>query len=375
MLSPFIRNSQGSVNIGVRLEGPQFVGKCDSSFTLDASRSQNNNNRPFTYKWSVTADASIDVFNLTSLLYENVQPIIEIKANLLNFNVQYIFTVTVTDVTGRSENSSLAIVHQDDYLPSVTLPPKLLYLWSRPFIMIKPNVMWCGTNNVSYLWTQTSGPSLIVQPVMTQRVLHLSNANFAGEGSYDFTLTVRSDKGNTASATISLIVKLDPIQAIISGGTSRLLSNSEKSITLDGTSSSDPANFGTASYLWNCTQIIQRTGNNTLCPDQLHNYIQSHSQDPIVTIPFTIPDGIYLFTLTFTKGNRVSVTSQRIRTASGVRPIVYLDGLPPTVNADDKVAMYGSYFMRNMVRFFNMKNLLVVERFFNHNILVERYRW
>jgi hypothetical protein len=285
--------------------------------------------------------------SLIQYLSTQETPIIDIHTEMLQLNTTYTFTVRVTDVRGQWELAKKKVTRIDQNIPTVQIygSDVMQHIWSRPSVHIYSFGFSCVTENLSYKWTQVGGPPIVGPVDMTQSSLLLVQANFATYGMYEFTVNVTDAFGKSAYDRVFISVVMDPVQAVISGGSFRALSNAARSITLDGSSSIDPANFGVATYLWECSQT-----DDSPCPSDIAQYIKENENDDYMTIPFATPHGMeFRFKLTYTKGDRTSVAYQTVRTLNGARPLVSLDGLPPTVNSNDKVAIYGSYFVRNAV--------------------------
>lgn len=160
----------------------------------------------------------------------------------------YTFKLTVTDNKGATANATVKIT-----VVSSTPAPPIANAGSDQTITLPVNSVTINGSAssassgsiVSYVWSETSGPSTVG---LTNTSINTLNNLQAGV--YKFTLTVTDNTGATASDGVTITVNAAANQApVANAGASINLTLPTNSTSLDGTKSTDPD--GTiSSYSW-----------------------------------------------------------------------------------------------------------------------------
>ncbi|MBS1565372.1 MAG: T9SS type A sorting domain-containing protein, partial [Bacteroidetes bacterium] len=208
----------------------------------------------------------------------------------------YVFTLTVTDNHGLTDQASVIIVVN----PAFTAPianagnDQTITLPANSVILSGSGTGTGGATISSYAWVQTSGPN-------TATISNSSAAspNVSGlvQGTYVFTLTVTDNHGLTGSATVNITVLPVPnVAPVANAGSDAAITLPVSSVTLDGSASYDP-DGSIVKYSWN---KISGAGAITI--------LYSNTTKP--TVIGLLQAGTYIFELTVTDDKGATATDQ-----------------------------------------------------------------
>ena len=208
----------------------------------------------------------------------------------------YVFKLTVTSNTGatgsdtvafkvNSATTSLAPVVSASSPLSLTLPVNTMLLTGKA-------TPATGTTIAKYAWTQVSGPSSVI---LTPSLVSTTVVGTAA-GTYAYKLTVTSNTGAAASATVTFNVN-NPLTSIlapiVSAGSALSITLPTASVSLNG-SATDPNGGTIKTYAWKQTSGAAAT-------------IASPSS--ATTSVTGLTQGTYVFALTATTSEGSSATS------------------------------------------------------------------
>ena len=224
-------------------QAPAVSAGTDKSVTLPVSTA------------SFTAAASDPDGTVASYLWEKVSgPEVSLSgassatvtANNLVEGV-YIFKVTVTDNTGAKawDEVQLTVNPQPNQAPTVSAGADKTITLPTNTVSFTAEASDPDGNIAGYLWEKVNGPAATLSGT-TIPTLSLSDLI---EGTYTFKVTVKDNKGATATDDVLLVVKSSPNQApTVNAGADKAITLPTNTATIVAQASDPDGNI--ASYLW-----------------------------------------------------------------------------------------------------------------------------
>jgi alpha-tubulin suppressor-like RCC1 family protein len=212
-----------------------------NSTTLDGSASSNPGGGTLTYAW--TWQSGPATYTITSPAA---------ATTTLTGLVQgtYVFQLKVTNSQGNSATATVTVTV--NAAPVIT---PVANAGSGSTITLPTNSVTVdgsassnpGGGTLTYVWTKQSGPATYT---ITSPTAPTTTITGLVQGTYVFQLKVTNSQGNSAVATVTIIVNPAPvITPVASAGSNIILTLPTNSTTLDGSGSSNPGG-GTLTYAW-----------------------------------------------------------------------------------------------------------------------------
>jgi alpha-tubulin suppressor-like RCC1 family protein len=230
----------------------------------------------------------------------------------------YVFQLQITDNQGATATSKVTITVNAQPPPPVANAGanQIITLPTSEAALDGSKSYSSGGSISAYAWTEISGPS-----TATFTGANTADPTVSGlvAGVYVFQLTVTNGLGLTSTSTVTITVNAAPNQPpVANAGSNLTITLPQNSVSLDGTSSYDPAGTITL-YSWS---EISGPGAVTI----------SNSNTPTPTIN-GLQQGIYVFQLTVTDNFGLSASNQVTITvnADPVQPPVAIAGNDTTV--------------------------------------------
>ncbi len=259
-----------------------------SSVSLTGTAAGTNGATISTYAWTQTSGPVAATISLPGSATTTVIALL--------IQGSYVFTLTVTDNHGLTNNATVTITVNPANTPptvsagsaqNITLPTSSVSLTGTA----------AGTNGATistYAWTQTSGPSTAA---ITTAGSATTTVTGLIQGTYVFTLTVTDNHGLTNSATVTITVNPANTPPVADAGSTQTITLPINTVTLSGTGTG--TNGATiSSYAWAQTSGPGAAG--IVAPGNASTGITGLIQ------------GTYVFTLTVTDNhgltNSASVT-------------------------------------------------------------------
>uniref|UniRef100_A0A1I8IRZ5 PKD domain-containing protein n=1 Tax=Macrostomum lignano TaxID=282301 RepID=A0A1I8IRZ5_9PLAT len=175
---------------------------------LDGSGSVDGDQKIESYHWQVV-DGPLTAQDLHSVSQD--QQILQLNKLKAGF---YVIRLTVQDAKGLSDSATanITVIPEPDDKPKASAGQSSVIYLPQNNITLYGNASTDDHGIVSYMWRQKGGSHLSadMQGVHTP-VLHLSGLV---EGDYAFELTVTDARGQTDSATVNVLVKRRPKNAL-----------------------------------------------------------------------------------------------------------------------------------------------------------------
>ncbi|HRP55563.1 PKD domain-containing protein, partial [Agriterribacter sp.] len=308
--------------------------------TLDGSKSTSHGGNIVSYAWSkVSGPSGGDIVSPS----EAICAVTGLKEG------KYQFRLKVTDNNGGVSESTVFIIVKAAPLPpvanagnaqTITLPVNSITLngtnSSAPSAQIK-----------SYSWSQISGPS---QVTITDAAKAVATVNGLVAGTYEFQLKVTDGNGNSATASVAVIVNPAPVKPpVADAGNDFSVQLPTEALLLDGSRSYAPDGSIT-DYKW---MKISGPGSATI--------INSNSAMPAIE---AVEAGKYTFRLTVTDSNGSTASADVSIEVISEDVIIP----PPTANAGEAITLTlpenevlldgsGSYVQSGKIELYNWRML------------------
>ena len=297
------------------IDGPGKISSCDN-LTMDASTSYGDGTRGMRFDWGLELgprNREVIINILTAL--PRSQSIVTIPSSVLVSDVEYVFTLTVTNFVEEKKTSVFRVYVGSTDTPRVMIVGQAKRLTKRTNpvqLRGEAALSTCasaGSKNIDFLWTQISGPKIEPWPaesIRTTSSLYLPrNILVAGE-TYTLRLgaVLDSNAKGFSFADVTLEVMDTPILAVLDGGDRTHAASLD--LRLDASQSVDPdSRVQPFSFLWSCSPGP--------CFNDLRGLLAG--SDAVVVIPGgTLAPGDYVFSVLVSKdpGPRTSEASVRI---------------------------------------------------------------
>ncbi|CAL1518097.1 PKD domain-containing protein [Chitinophaga sp. MM2321] len=231
----------------------------------------------------------------------------------------YVFQLTVTDNDGATASARVTVTVND--APAQNKPPVANAGANQTVTLPISSVTLDGSTSsdpdgtiATYAWKKISGPGA---GTISSPATNTTIATGLVTGVYIFELTVTDNNGATNAARTTVIVNDAPVQnkpPVANAGTNQTVTLPISSVTLDGSSSSDPD--GTiATYAW---RKISGPGAGTI-----------NSSATNTTIVTGLITGVYIFELTVTDNNGATNAARTTVTVNDAPA----QNKPPVANA------------------------------------------
>jgi alpha-tubulin suppressor-like RCC1 family protein len=326
-------NSSSSLKPTATITAPTSIDYCDI-LTLNGSLSTSTSGQPLTYAWTS------NVTSLNIYLATRNTAIVIIPPSLLPAGQTILFNLTVANYLNDTAQASVSVFKSATYVPIPYVDgPTTYYLTAASSLILTGSyVAPCdaATYNVQYLWKsiRISVPGVIMKDrtlYIPANTLSVMPDRASNEIVFKYMVSVGS---SSSSLLITVIIIPRPLQAVIFGGTSRLLSV-QSSTTLDGSSSYDPDSTQIASnWTWTCS-----ASNTTSIPCIYGSGTIQGWNSSILSLPANslVSGQQYFFTMIFSKSNTSSTASVTIIAVTPIVPIVSLEPQQSnTINVDAK---------------------------------------
>ena len=211
-----------------------------NSLSLSGSGSETNGTITG-YSWKQTAGPSTATIGSPSSASTTVSGLVQ---------GTYTFQLTVTDNSGKTASASMTVTV---YAAGVVQGPPSANAGSNQTTVLPANsVTLTGSGSetngsiVSYLWTQTAGPSTAT---FGSASAASTTVGSLVPGTYTFRLTVTDNAGKTASATVQVTVYASNVPPVANAGANKTVTQSSAPVVLNGSGSYDP-DGSIVSYSW-----------------------------------------------------------------------------------------------------------------------------
>eukprot|EP00466_Bigelowiella_natans_P020494 jgi/Bigna1/134236/aug1.24_g8944 len=286
--------------VSISIIAPKVIGTCDTSITLN-SVGAGNAGRPFVYNWTFISSSS----QHSSAFINSVQQAVR------SINGTPAYVATKSFLTGSTYKFKVQVANWLGITSSTT------------HVFRKDGGERVILSTVAQ-WYQTSGPSEVVIPQPTSAYLRLPAFVLDINSTYQFSMhaSTKDSQGyavGDTNVTFTVHISDEPVRAVISGGSERLVSLSAgPNITFEGGESVDPAYISSRlSFNWSLTNVAN--GN----PLPLRAI---SSTAALVSTDILIANQTYLLELVTTSNasrwDRSGRTQQIIRTTDADIPFV-----------------------------------------------------
>ena len=289
---------------GIRSEtGARYTIPPGVTFTLDGSGSADPNTDPLTYTWVQTAGERVSLSGA--------------RTEMASFNTHRIedatvleFQLTVRDVVRQTDTATVSIfVEGRESVGADAGADREAVAGST--ISLDGSGSYGYYGDVTYSWTQKSGPSVNLEDRNTAYP-RFTVPNAVGEVMV-FELTVR-DTGVVDTDTVSVFIG-EAVDRTMANAGANTRASSGDTVSLDGSTSTSAS--GDLTYSWN----------------QISGTRASLSDANTATASFTAPDATRLTTLTF----RLTVTDEAGGTDSDTVSVVIGTNRPPSADAGNNM--------------------------------------
>ena len=371
-----LRDISGTVSQNMNPTGPviQIIGTHYTStgnfIQFDGSASYGGAGRPFIggYRWSLQGPTNN--LNLLLAAYISTQngPILSISSEFLLATQTYTISLTLTNWVGLTSTDSITFyvdrqireqifsnvsskiyTHADNFLSF------RVYSQNPQLCNGNPNISpLCAQGPNSFAWRRTSGAVIASRVDTTTLATSLTNTfttppfTLVGGRNYSISVTSISNSNPTTAFLVDpllqngpkgvgrdrfdVIVALDPLIAVISGGNARTQSYTQ-TLQLYGGDSYDPNGTPSNSitYRWSCVKI----GNSTLpyggCYANDYFALPQYQTAYVELSQFVLEPGVYTFYLDVAKNDSFGNPITASRTSANVT--LYW-GQSPSANID-----------------------------------------
>jgi hypothetical protein len=264
-----------------------------NSVILNGSGTGTNGATISSYAWTQTSGPSTATINSAGTAGTGITALIQ---------GLYIFTLTVTDNHGLTDNASVIIVVN----PAFTAPianagnDQTITLPTNTVSLTGTGTGTTGATISSYVWTQASGPNTAGISSAGSPATGITGLI---QGTYVFTLTVTDNHGLANSANVMVTVNPEPNKPpVANAGNDTAINQPASLVILNGSASYDP-DGSIVRYSWN---KIAGTGAITI--------LYSNTTRPTV---IGLQPGVYTFELTITDDKGATATDQVLVTVNG----------------------------------------------------------
>mmetsp|Transcript_44328 Transcript_44328/g.73942 ORF Transcript_44328/g.73942 Transcript_44328/m.73942 type:complete len:2640 (-) Transcript_44328:145-8064(-) len=267
--------------VSVSIVAPEVIGACDAAIALD-SVGQGSAGRPFVYNWTFIGSSFPHSSAFTSSIQDAMRAVNESRALVRSSSFRmgnvYSFRVHARNWLGISSSATHIFRKSSKAVPILHLPgpTHIVAKRSEPLniaVQVRPAECSIPKNGgerviLSTLaqWHQASGPTQIQIPQPTSAYLRLPAFVLDIGSTYQFSMiaSTKDATGNSVgdtNVTFTVNVTDEPVQAVISGGSERLVSLSAGAyITFDGEKSIDTAyQLSRLSFNWSLTNVANGT--------------------------------------------------------------------------------------------------------------------
>ena len=260
----------------------QTVNENTTNVVLDGSASSDKDGTITSYSWTQTSGPSVSLTGGNTSKATFTAPSVA-KDTALTFKL----VVTDNDNATSSTTSNVLV-------KNVNIPPVANAGENQTVNENTTGVTLSASKSydpdgriVSYLWTQTSGPSVVLTSPNSATTTFTA-PSVTKDTSLTFRLTVKDDGGAESSATTTVLVKNVNLSPIANAGANQTVNENTTGVKLDGTKSFD--RDGTiASYSWVQTAgpTVTLTGATTATPTFT---APSVTKDTTLTFKLTVTD-------------------------------------------------------------------------------------
>jgi K319-like protein/Big-like domain-containing protein/NHL repeat-containing protein/6-bladed beta-propeller protein len=261
----------------------QTVNENTANIILDGSASSDKDGTIKSYSWTQTSGPSV------SLTGENTA-----KATFAAPSVAKDTTLTFKLAVTDNDNATSAVT-TNVLVRNVNIPPIANAGTNQTVNENTTGVTLSASKSydpdgriVSYLWTQTSGPSVVLSNPNSATTTFTA-PSVTKDTSLTFSLTVKDDGGaNSNAATATVLVKNVNLLPIANAGANQTVNENTTGVKLDGTKSFDRDGTIT-SYSWTqpAGPTVALTGANTATPTFT---APSVTKDTTLTFKLTVTD-------------------------------------------------------------------------------------
>jgi hypothetical protein len=227
--------------------GPDQTVNEGSNVTLDGSNSSDSDGTISSYNWSQTGGGSVSLSGASSSKPTFTAPTVGAPGDALTFQL------TVTDNGGSSATDTVTInVSNMNQAPTANAGPDQTVDEQTMVTLDSSNSSDPDDDNVSYLWTQTSGTSVSLSDATASQPTFTSPAVGSNGEALTFHLTVTDGSGLNSSDTCIVNVTHVNVSPMANAGLDQTVFEGD-TVTLIGSNSSDP-DGDIVSYLWSQTE-------------------------------------------------------------------------------------------------------------------------
>jgi hypothetical protein len=215
--------------------GPAQTVASGAAVTLDGSNSSDPDGTIASYRWAQTAGPALTLASPTAARTTFAAPFVGAQGASLTFQL------TVQDNGGLSSSATVTVnVSQQNQPPIANAGPSQTVSAGAPVFLDGSSSADPDGTVVSYLWRQTSGPSVVLSTPNSATATFTAPAS----GSLQFELTVEDDAGLTATATLLVNVAAAALPPTADAGPDQT-ARPQATVTLSGVNST-----GAATYQW-----------------------------------------------------------------------------------------------------------------------------
>ncbi|MDI3322284.1 PKD domain-containing protein [Pinibacter soli] len=287
-----------------------------NSITLNGNGSKDNDGTITTYAWSKISGPAATISS-PSAMSTQITGLVQ---------GSYVFQLTVTDNSGATASSTVAITVN----PAPNQPPTANAGAAQTITLPANSITLDGSGSkdndgtiTTYAWSKVSGPAATISSpsAVSTQVTGLV------AGSYVFNLTVTDNSGATASSTVAVTVNPAPNQPpTANAGNPQVITLPTNAVTLDGSGSKD--NDGTiTTYAW--SKVSGPASGSIASPSAVSTQVTG------------LVAGSYVFNLTVTDNSGATASSTVAVTVNAAA--VVATNKPPIAHAGDDFATANDY--------------------------------
>jgi hypothetical protein len=261
--------------------GPDTTITPGASQTLAGSATDIDGD-PLTYAWSQLSGTPVTITNPTSANANFVAP-------TSNGSVQpLVFQLVVNDGFGNSTPDTVTLTVPANAPPTVNAGPDII-LAGGSSVNLAGTASDPENNPLTYLWTQTAGPSVTLSSATTLTPSFTAPAKTGAAQVLTFSLVANDGTANSAADTIDITIPAN-VGPTANAGTAFAVSGG-RTVVLDGGASAD-GDGDAISYAWVQTAgpSVTLTGANTRTPSFVAPLGLASTQT--LTFELTVSDGV-----------------------------------------------------------------------------------
>jgi hypothetical protein len=318
------------------------ISRC-SDLVVDASGSTGGGGRPLFFYWTITQQragssfygpASSPLLRYLATVNYNASALgrglsrteygasrLDIPSEYLEASTTYRVIVSLTSFLGATQDSAPAYVAVTPgrAAPTVQLKPSFLSVYRSDVALVMADAFMpsCSeARTLAFNWTESSGA--VVSTSLDPRYFRAEADTLVIGRTYSLIVTVADDLGGRTTASATVYVESAPLVMRVAGGDRAI--GASTALVLDASSSYDPdagvASGPSLAYAWSCIMGGINYGKECSVPPRAMRTGGSQLSTG------RLREGIYIFTVTGTKGSRSLAASVTITVRGGNPPLL-----------------------------------------------------